>query len=661
MVVAARRRSLLDDEGLHRVGLRAVRRGVRTLAELRTWLRDAGDCTPRLAARLADLLPSPEAESAGPFRLLAHLADGGMGRVHLAEDAVGRLVVVKTLKPEYGSSERYAHRFTREAEITARLDHANLVRSLGHGRTARGALWLALEFVPGGDLGSLIESGAVLGEAEALLITCQVARALEHAHRMALIHRDLKPSNIFLAADGTAKLADFGLARSTVEEYSVQTVAGAAMGSPNFMSPEQIEGRRDVDIRCDLYALGCVLYFALTGSPPYVADEPAEIMRMHLREPPRDVRTVRPEISDRTAKTILKLMQKDRSRRYQEPRRLVESLEKTLRALGAEPGDALAEQTINRSMRRQPAPMVAEPTPAQALAATPTTAPRPAPENARGSVPESEPASSPEMTRADDAEMTLAVSGEGLDTLRDDGPAPQQADLSRAIGARWLHVVGGGSYPLTLMLMAQAQAVMGKLRESPIDIPLRVYPIDVFGDECRRVSRSQCRVWADPAAGKAYIEDSGSANGTVLDGRVLNPTSPWALEDGREHRLEVPRAIRLSLKALPQRTRRETSSVGQTADVGIDSLQVHDALVLRRLDNRPSLAYALVLRRITIGSVDADIACSNWSGPDLELALLGGRWVWRNLGLRSWYPVVAGEELGASGLRCSAGDYDAFR
>ncbi len=603
LIVAARRRAQLDDEILRRVGMRAVRSGVRTTLQLREWLH-GGDCTARLSERLLALMPPDDEEPYGRFRLLAHLADGGMGRVYLAGDEADRRVVVKTLKPEYSSHELFVQRFAREAEITMRLDHANLVRGLGHGRTAKGALWMALEYVPGGDLASLVESGSELSESEALLIVLQVARALDFADRMKLIHRDIKPGNILLGFDGTAKLADFGLARFTGQDGSLHTVKGVAIGSPSFMSPEQINGANDLDIRADLYSLGCVLHFALLGRPPYMADEALEIMRMHVRDDLPDVRKTRSSLSLRTAKTVIKLMQKDRERRYESPERLVESIEKTLRGLGAEPGRALAEQTIDRSVRR--------------------------PQKSQ------EPSSQVgiESTPAAGAELTLTSSeGEVMQTLRDE-PTTNARDLDLAIVSPRLTLRSGGAYASTLALLAQPQAVMGKLRAEPVDLPLRIYPIDVFAAECKRVSRSQCRMWAEGASGTAWIEDSGSANGTLLDGRMLNPQAPVELRVDGDHILEVPRALlRLGLRGCcRKRTRREQLDRRGTGGRARTPSRELDAVLIKRLDNRPSLAYCLVLRRLTIGSSQADLMLQNWSGPDLEIAMLKGRWIWRPMG-----------------------------
>ncbi|MBA3937313.1 MAG: serine/threonine protein kinase, partial [Planctomycetes bacterium] len=367
LIITARKRGLLDDDGLQRVGKRAMRRELRSLGEVRAWLASGKDCTPRLAQSLLELLPESDHIIVGGNRLLSHLADGGMGRVHLAESRDGRMVVIKMLRPEFSSNTRYAYRFEREAAITAQLDHINLVRCLGHGRSDDGQLYMVLEYVHGGDLDCLLAQGHKLSEGEALLVAYQVCKALEHTHRMHLIHRDIKPSNIFLAADGTAKLADFGLSRATDVEYSMATVEGKAIGSPFFMAPEQAQGLKDIDIRADLYAIGCVLFYALTGNPPFTGT-PVEVLTRHIRDKVPDVRQQRPEIGERTAKTILKLMLKEREQRFQTPGRLGESLAKTMSLLGLEPERALAQDTISRSLPSPGQPDAPLPPPAQDVA-----------------------------------------------------------------------------------------------------------------------------------------------------------------------------------------------------------------------------------------------------------------------------------------------------
>ncbi len=144
-----------------------------------------------------------------------------------------------------------------------------------------------------------------------------VAAALAHAHAHEVVHRDIKPENIFLAKDGTIKVGDWGLAKQYTSEEANLTETGAAMGTPNFISPEQVRAEKVIDTRADIYSLGATFFFLLTGRPPYAAGSVVEIMTRHLRDPPPDVKVLRPEISDRSAEVIKKAMRKKREDRFQ--------------------------------------------------------------------------------------------------------------------------------------------------------------------------------------------------------------------------------------------------------------------------------------------------------------------------------------------------------
>jgi len=732
LVISARKQGILDEDNLGRLGRRAERRGVACVADLRAWLTDSKDCTPRLAQQLLRLLPALNDHHVGENVLLTHLADGGMGRVYLAENPAGELVVVKTLRSEFSDNPRYAHRFKREVAITGRLDHPNLVKCLGHGQEQDGQLFLVLEYVPGGDLAALISRINRLPQVEALIICYQVAKAVAHAHGMSLIHRDIKPGNVFIASDGQAKLADFGLARSTVDSYSLNTIEGRAIGSPSFMSPEQVAGSKDIDTRADLYALGCVLYYLLVGHGPFTG-QAVDIMRAQVDAPPPDVRTKRADVHERTAKTILKLLSKDPGRRYQTPQRLVESLNKTLRTLGVDPENRLCQETINLSASgthaalqeplsapaTRPAtvsvPKVSPPAPSSARHTQPSTQDGLwlDPPTARATRPIAKPVADP-STRANEAAVArppvpthpspraraatpapvlsarpstvltmptprpsrlqplilvpttgseMSLTDQGLATVRDDGD--RLVGLTEAAVAEdWLTLEGvDGS---RIILLARSTIVVGKVREAPVDLTLRVYPLDQFGDECQRVSKSHFRLRCDRDNRTLVIEDTGSANGTILDGRMLNPLQPWPLAENHEHQLEIPRSIRMAIRSVPQRSQQTFRIAGMPpggkgSGCGIDSSHVHDAVVLRRIDNRAEMRYAMVLRRVTVGGQRADLPVANWTGPDLDLARFAGRWIWRTVGFGAWLPVIAGSPLDSFPLLAKAGSYEDYR
>lgn len=231
---------------------------------------------------------------AGRFRVLALLGDGGMGRVYLAEQPMGkssRKVAVKTLLAEHAGDQELLDRFQRECELVAQLEHPNIVNVYDFGSADDGALYIAMEFVEGETLAARIARGPIQPHA-AMSILRQVCGALDEAHRRGILHRDLKPDNIMLTTragqDDFVKLLDFGIAkRSTTDPSGTQlTRAGAAVGTPAYMSPEQFRGK-PLDARCDIYALGVVAFQMLNGVMPFEATTPWEWATHHMLTPPR--------------------------------------------------------------------------------------------------------------------------------------------------------------------------------------------------------------------------------------------------------------------------------------------------------------------------------------------------------------------------------------
>lgn len=253
----AQKRRLLDRDRSMRLADFAAKNGVATLADLRAWLNGkAGGLSADLCQRLLGLLAPADLPAFGDYQAFVHLADGGMGRVWLAAAMDGPLVVVKTLKSTTNLVRQ--RRFEREVEITRKLRHPNIVRCLDGGEASDGSDYLVLEYVDSGDLHELVKARWQLPESLTLAIVAQVADALQAAHALNVVHRDIKPSNIFVGHDGKSLLADFGIARAE-GTGTMLTMAGAIMGSPQFMSPEQSFGQT-VDIRSDIYAVGAVLF-----------------------------------------------------------------------------------------------------------------------------------------------------------------------------------------------------------------------------------------------------------------------------------------------------------------------------------------------------------------------------------------------------------------
>jgi serine/threonine-protein kinase len=203
---------------------------------------------------------------AGKYAIEEEIARGGMGVIYRAEHVgLKRKVAIKALHPQYSQEPAFVRRFQREARAMARLDHPNIIRVFDVGED-QGYSYLEMEFFSGKDLKQLILEKGKLPVEETLHIALQIAQGLEYAHAHGIIHRDIKPGNILVAADGSVKIADFGIAAAR-DEVSL-TATGQVMGTPEYMSPEQSRGEL-VDAPSDLYATGMVIYHMLTGTTPF--------------------------------------------------------------------------------------------------------------------------------------------------------------------------------------------------------------------------------------------------------------------------------------------------------------------------------------------------------------------------------------------------------
>jgi serine/threonine protein kinase len=221
----------------------------------------------------------------GRYRIEELIGEGGMGRVYLAEHVeIGRRVAIKILHPVYGRMPDLVERFRREARAASRIGHPHIVDVTDSGTTDDGSVYFVMEYLEGIELATVIDREGALDVARALRVATQICRALSAAHAVGIIHRDLKPENIFLTVrEGAAdfvKVLDFGIAKSSEAEEARGkrlTHPGMAMGTPEYMSPEQAAGR-PADERCDVYAVGAILYEMITGTPPYEGDNFMEIL-----------------------------------------------------------------------------------------------------------------------------------------------------------------------------------------------------------------------------------------------------------------------------------------------------------------------------------------------------------------------------------------------
>ena len=259
------------------------------------------------------------------YQILERLGKGSMGMVYKArQTSVDRIVAVKVLLDSLSQDREFIDRFQREAKIAAKLQHNNIVNAIDAGSVGK-LQFFVMEFVEGKTIKDVIDAGKIFDEREALEIILSIADALKHAHQRGLIHRDIKPENIMLPKDGGAKLADLGLARPTSDEKWASAEAGLAIGTPYYISPEQVRGQVDVDVRADIYCLGGTLYHMVTGRVPYPGTTPNDVMKKHADEkclltPPDHLNT---RLSSGLGEVVETMMAKNRENRYGSPDDLI--------------------------------------------------------------------------------------------------------------------------------------------------------------------------------------------------------------------------------------------------------------------------------------------------------------------------------------------------
>jgi serine/threonine-protein kinase len=247
-----------------------------------------------------------------------------MGEVYLAEhQMMKRPCAVKLIRPEKAGDPRMLARFEREVRATAKLSHWNSIDIYDYGRTADGTFYYVMEYLPGHNIGEIVENYGVFPAGRALYLLDQVCAALAEAHGIGLVHRDIKPANIFCAYRGgvsdVIKLLDFGLAKPTMDSSgdAQLTMAGTVTGSPLFMSPEQASGDDAIDARSDIYSLGAVMYYMLTGQPPFGGDNPLKVMIAHASQEVIPPRQIKPEIPAELEEIVLRCLEKDPDHRFQ--------------------------------------------------------------------------------------------------------------------------------------------------------------------------------------------------------------------------------------------------------------------------------------------------------------------------------------------------------
>ncbi len=288
------------------------------------------------------------------YQLGELLARSGMASIFRATDtATGQTVALKIPHPQLESDAIFFERFKREEEIGQRLDHANVVKVL----TPRGKsrMYIAMEYVDGRSLRSIIQADAPLPPERALDVARQVTEALVYLHRHGVVHRDVKPENILLTADGKVKILDFGIALNETKRRLTWTGLSATLGTPDYMAPEQIGGRRG-DGRTDVYAVGTMLYEMLTKNLPFNTTNASALLRAKANEDPRPPSYYQPKIDPALEAIAMRAIQRVPHDRYQSAEALLADLRDPPAALARAPEAPHPRRGTTRVLRRAARP-----------------------------------------------------------------------------------------------------------------------------------------------------------------------------------------------------------------------------------------------------------------------------------------------------------------
>jgi serine/threonine protein kinase len=269
----------------------------------------------------------------GNYRILGTLGQGGMAKVYKAyQENLEREVAIKVLPPWYAADRNFVERFNLEARLVARLSHPNIV-TVHDASEQNGHLYIVMQLIDGGTLKQRIDrlqfKGQVMENIEAVRIFNQLADALTYAHDQGIIHRDIKPVNVLMDRSGRPILSDFGIAKVLASTQLNLTHPGAGVGTPEYMSPEQCQGG-PVDGRADIYALGIMLFEAMTGRTPFRGDNYPALAHSHIYELPPPPRSINPNISPAIEHIILTAIMKNPNQRYQRASDMAEALQRAL-------------------------------------------------------------------------------------------------------------------------------------------------------------------------------------------------------------------------------------------------------------------------------------------------------------------------------------------
>lgn len=271
--------------------------------------------------------PAPKKKSTqlGDFKLKKRLGKGGMGEVFLAQQvSLDRPVAIKTLSKELASKPGFVERFLREARSMARLQHQNIVQVYA-ADSVKGIHYVAIEYIDGRSMQDWMDQNKTLSLGDALHVVLVCAEALKQAHDQNMIHRDIKPDNILVTSKGVVKVADFGLAKAVDEDVSM-TQSGTGLGTPLYMAPEQARNAKHVDLRTDIYALGCTLYYFLTGQLPFTGKDTLELILAKEKGTFKSARSISKEVPERLDLMIDKMLAKDPAHRYASCQEIIQDL-----------------------------------------------------------------------------------------------------------------------------------------------------------------------------------------------------------------------------------------------------------------------------------------------------------------------------------------------
>src|SRR4030067_1768243 len=272
----------------------------------------------------------------GRYQIIKEIGKGSMGMVFQSHDPNRDIqVALKVLRQDRVVSEAFVTRFLSEAKALGRLDHPNIVRGYNVDKT-EGTVYIAMEFIEGESLNEVMLKKRFSPE-EIIEFGITTAEALDYSHQKGIVHRDVKPSNILVRPDGRLKITDFGIARIEDPEGHQQTQAGEILGTPAYMSPEQVESK-PVDGRSDLFSLGIILYELSTGKRPFKGESLASVFNSIIKERPSQIREIAPSIPDKLSEIIMKCLEKSPDARFKTGRELAEALRDCIKE--GEPAEA---------------------------------------------------------------------------------------------------------------------------------------------------------------------------------------------------------------------------------------------------------------------------------------------------------------------------------